>query len=138
MVDAPSTARDVLAEVQALQAIFRKLEGFISAPNEQSAARKSRIQLHDLVLTLTDCVTTFSELEVELGELGAGTNGVTLTTWERTRWAVKDKDIARILRHLQMQKASLGLMLSIYSWFVDHLAFSHRVHSGIARFGPSH
>ena len=138
MVDAPSTTRDILAEVQALQAIFRKLHVFISAPNEQSATRGSRIQLHDLVVTLTDCVTTFSELEVDLKELGAGANGVTLTTWERTKWAVEDKDISRILRHLQMHKASLGLMLSIYLWCVDHPAFPHRVRSKVARFCPSH
>ena len=71
MVDAPSTARDVLAEVKALQAIFRQLDGFISAPSQQSTARKSRIQLHGLVVTLTDCVATFSELEFELKKLGA-------------------------------------------------------------------
>ena len=137
MVDAPSTARDVLAEVHALQAIFRQLDGFISAPNQQSTARKSRIQLHDLVVTLIDCVNTFSELDVELKELGAtdrGTDGVTLTTWERAKWAVKDKDIAKILKRLQMHKASLGLMLSIYSWFVNHPALFRRAHS---RFCPS-
>ena len=132
MVDAPSTARDVLAEVQALQAIFRQLDSFISAPNQQSAARKSRIQLHDLVVTLTDCVTTFSELEVELKKLGAADS-----TWEKTKWAVKDKDIAKILRRLQMHKASLGLMLSIYSWFVYHPAFFRHLHSRIVRFCPS-
>ena len=120
MVDAPSTVRDVLTEVHALKAILRRLNGFVLAPSQQSTARKSRIQLCDLVITLTDCVNTFSELDVELGGLGvAGTGGVTLTAWER----VKDKDIAKILKHLQMHKASLGLMLSIYSWFVYHFAF---------------
>ena len=125
MVDAPSTARDVLAEVHALQAVFRQLDGFISAPNQQSTAQKSRIQLHDFVVTLADCVSTFSKLDVQLKELGAadsqGTDPVTLTTREKARWAMKDKDIAGILRQLQMHKASLGLMLSIYSWFVCRL-----------------
>ena len=115
MADAPSTARDVLTEVHALQAIFRQLHVLTSAPNRQSAARGSRIQLHDLVVTLTGCVKTFSELDVKLKELGAGTDGAALTTFERAKWAVKDGDIAKILRNLQMHKASLGLMLSIYS-----------------------
>ena len=135
MADAPSTARDVLAEVHALQAIFRQLDGFISAPSQQSTARKSRIQLHDLVLTLTDCVKTFSELDLELRRLGAADSRIAdviaLTTWERTKWAMKENNIAKILRHLQMHKASLGLMFSIYSRFVcpfHHPAFFRHVH----------
>lgn len=120
MVDAPSIVRDVLTEVYALNAILRRLDGFMLAPNQQSTARKSRIQLCDLVVTLTDCVNTFSELDMELGGLGgAGTGRVTLTKWER----VKDEDITKILRHLQMHKVSFGLMLSIYSWFVYQFAF---------------
>ena len=122
MADAPSTARDVLAEVHALQAIFRQLDNFISTPDQQSTSRKSRIQLHDLTLTLTDCVKTFSELDLELRLLGAAgsrsTDGIALTTWERTKWAMKENGIAKILRHLQVHKASLGLMFSIYSRFV--------------------
>lgn len=122
MADAPSTARDVLAEVHALQAIFRQLDDFISSLDQQSTTRKSRIQLHDLVVTLTDCVETFSELDLELRRLGAtgsrSTDGIALTAWERTKWAMKGNNIAKILRHLQMQKASLGLMYSICSRFV--------------------
>ena len=85
LYDGRCLARVVLAEVKALQAIFRQLDGFISAPDKQSTARKSRIQLHDLVVTLTDCVTTFSELEFELKKLGAADS-----TRERAKWAVKD------------------------------------------------
>ena len=128
VVDAPSTARDVLAKAQALQAIFRQLVGFISAPSQQSSARMARIQLHDLILTLTGCVRTFSELDVELKGLGAvdyqGADSVALAMWEREKWAIKEGALAKILRYLQMYKGSLGLMLSIYSWSVHHLAFS--------------
>lgn len=126
--DAPGTSRDVLSAVRALQPIFRRLDGVITTPNQQTAAQMSRIQLCDLVIALTDCVNTFSDLDVELKELGAETNGVTLAAWER----LKDKDIARILRHLEMNKASLGLMLSIYSWFVYHPESIRRVHPVIA------
>ena len=132
MVNAPSTARGVLAEAQALQAIFRQLVGFTSAPNQQSGARLSRIQLHDLILILTGCVRTFSELDEELKGLGGadyqGADSVALTKWERAKWAAKDGGIAKILRHLQMHKVSLGLMLSIYSWSVQHLTFSPFLH----------
>ena len=126
--DAHGTSRDVLTAVRALQAIFRRLDGVITPPNQQTTAQKSRIQLCDLVIALTDCVNTFSDLEAKLKELGAGTNGVTLTAWER----VGDGGVAAILRHLQVHEASLGLMLSIYSWFVYHPESICRVHPAIA------
>ena len=120
MADAPSTARDVLTEVRALQAIFHQLHVFTSASNRQSASQGSRIQLRDLAVTLTGCIRTFSELDVKLRELGTGTDGhgAALTTFEKARWAMGHRDIVRVLRNLQMHKTSLGLMVSIYSWFV--------------------
>ncbi|KAI5845937.1 hypothetical protein BZA05DRAFT_142611 [Tricharina praecox] len=67
--DAPSTVRNVLTEVQALNGIFHQLSDFINHFDEQSMAQKSKISVEHLVITLTGCVCTFSELDAELENL---------------------------------------------------------------------
>jgi len=120
VADAPSTARNVLAEVQALHAIFRQLDDFIVDFTQQSMTRKSRIYVEDLVCTLTGCVCTFSELDKELESLKTDdSDGSQFTAWNSMKWATKDQGLATILRNLQMHKTSLSLMLSVYTWYVD-------------------
>ncbi|KAI5850887.1 hypothetical protein BZA05DRAFT_399098, partial [Tricharina praecox] len=117
-IDAPSTVRNVLAEVQALHGIFRQLDDFIVNFAQQSMTRKSRIAIDDLVVILTGCVCTFSELDGELKgvktDYAYGTKHQ-LGAWDRVKWAAKDQDIAKILRNLQMHKTSLSLLLSVYT-----------------------
>ena len=124
-VDASATARNVLAEVESLLGIFRQLDDFVVNFADQSMARKSRIYVDDLVVALTGCVCTFSELDRELEGLRMddGAHGALKNrfgAWRSVKWAVKDQDIAKILRNLQMHKTSLNLLLSIYTWLVLH------------------
>ena len=119
MADAPQTAQTVLREVQTLQIIFRQLQGLISDRGQQTISGRERICLDDLVATLTGCVCVFSELDGALESLGAQ-EGQDFTVWDKTKWALKEENIEKILRDLQMNKSSLQWMLTIYSWFVTH------------------
>ena len=117
-VDAPSTARNVLVEVEALHGIFHQLSDFIAHIDEHSDAQTSSTYVPHLVITLTGCVCTFSELDAELASLNTdGGDGPKseLGAWDRVKWASKEQDIAKILRNLQMHKSSLNLFLSVYT-----------------------
>ena len=123
MADAPQSVQNVLREVQALQAIFRQLQGLISDQGQQSISRRERICLDDLVATLAGCVCVFSELDRALESLGAQdvTIGRNFKVWDKMKWAVKEESIEVILRNLQMNKNSLQNMLCIYLWFVTRI-----------------
>jgi len=136
--DAPSTARNVLAEVKALDNIFRQLEEFIDNFADQSMAGKSRINVEDLVVTLTGCVCTYSELDRELERLRTDDDPRSrFGIWDSGKWAANDSDIAKILRNLQMHKASLNLLLSLYTWLVYGTAPNSRAQK-ISSLSPSH
>ena len=128
--DAPTTARNVLSEIRALHVIFRQLQNFITHFTEQSMSRKSRIYVDDLVITLTGCVCTFSELDKELeclrteGDEAGNRDDPQFSTWDRVKWAAKEQSLLRMLENLQMHKNSLTLLLSIYTWCVTVPVFS--------------
>ncbi|KAI5850901.1 hypothetical protein BZA05DRAFT_453445, partial [Tricharina praecox] len=75
-IDAPSTVRNVLAEVQALHGIFRQLDDFIVNFAQQSMTRKSRIAIDDLMhktslsllLSVYTCSST-QKLQNDMAEL---------------------------------------------------------------------
>lgn len=70
--------------------------------------------VEQVLVTLTGCVLTFSELEDILTELKI--DG-TMDTLDRINWARKESKIAGIISRLQNHKASLNLMLTILQWF---------------------
>ena len=68
----------------------------------------------------------FSELDGALDSLGAQdghTVGQNFTAWDKTKWAAKEKNIEKILGHLQMNKISLQNMLTLYLWFVARISY---------------
>jgi len=119
MADASTTARSVLDEAQALQAIFHHLQDFIFDFSEESDDQRSMISVNHLIAILTSCVCTFTDLEKILDRLNANDNsGSVVSTWARIKWAYKDKDLNRILGDLQKHKSSLNLLLTIITWYV--------------------
>lgn len=118
--DAPNMAANVVTECRALNAIFTQVNDFISDQDQQSIARKSRISLNYLAVALTGCVTAFSELDRVLRSLGApmddsDNSDYQFTFFDKLKWKVKEKNIEKILRNMQMHKASLNFMVDIYS-----------------------
>jgi hypothetical protein len=117
--EASTTARNVLAEAKALQAIFHQLQEFILTFEDGSSDRKSMTSVNQLVATLTGCVCTFTDLVKVLENLNANWDaGSALSLWRRTKWACKDRDLTRILSDLQNHKSSLNILLTIINWSV--------------------
>lgn len=111
---APKLAQTVLSEVNGLSAILTQLQTYLLGTASLSKSRASLILVEQVIVTLTECVTTFSELE---NALGTSRNDVDMGTLDRIRWAMKESKISDIQGRLQSNKASLTLMLTILQWY---------------------
>jgi Fungal N-terminal domain of STAND proteins len=114
MKDVPRLIDHVLSEVKEveifLSAIQKFLLGIASAPRRRIAL----IQLDQLIVTLTEAVLTFSELEALVTPLAAKSK---TSSMERLKWAWKEDAVSNIMQRLQRHKSSLSLMLNIVQWF---------------------
>ena len=68
--------------------------------------------MEQVIVTLTECVITFSELEDVLG------TSKDMGVLDRIKWAMRESKISEIQRRLQSDKSLLTLMLTILHWFV--------------------
>src|SRR4051812_28876466 len=87
--DAHKIAISVYSEVNRIRAVLHSLQNFLTSLSNPSAspARAGLIQVDQLVVTFTDGVLIFSELETMLGPLKMGSEGSQLQIWQRLQWA---------------------------------------------------
>ena len=97
-----------------MTAIFRHLDTFITDSDNHRHANTSDIAVDDLVVIVTGCLCSFSELEALLQ--GCSTDepkGPQLNLWDRARWAAKEPELTRALANLQSHKTSINLLLML-------------------------
>ncbi|KAI9713740.1 MAG: hypothetical protein M1812_006578 [Candelaria pacifica] len=107
---APKLAQITLTEVNDIKAILTHLQAFLLGTATASRDRASLILVEQVIVTLTGCVTTFSELDEILNDL---TTDGAMSSLDRVKWAMKESSIAAIVQRLQTHKASITLMLTI-------------------------
>lgn len=113
---APELARTVLDEVNGLSAILSQLQTYLLGAASASRSRVSLILVEQVIVTLAECVTTFSELEDVL-EIGRIKNDLKII--DRIKWAMNESKVSDIQLRLQRNKTSLSLMLTILQWLVS-------------------
>lgn len=113
--DAPKLAREVLAELLEITAFVRSLQMFINKTPDSERQNEYLIQIDDLVLIMTGCVLTYSELEQTMDSLGLESD---TKKFNRTKWMWHQSSIQRILGRLQSYKRTLSVMLEILQWYV--------------------
>lgn len=104
--DAPGLVRDVMAEVNSVNSVICGLQTFLRGNTPRgsgSREREAMITVENLVVTLTGCVHTFSELSTEVNSLEF-----------REGWGVKEEIMSRLFQRLQTHNSSLTLMLAIF------------------------
>ena len=109
---APKLAQTVLADINGLNAVLSHLQTYLLGNKTPSKSRASLILVEQVIVTLAECVMTFSELEDVLG------TSKDMGVLDRIKWVMKESKISEIQRRLQSDKASLTLMLTILQWFV--------------------
>ena len=113
---APKLEQTVLAEVNSLSSVLGHLQTYILGLSTSSKSRTSLILVEQVIVTLADCVTTFSELEAVLGTARIESE---LRILDRVKWATKESKVTDIQGRLQSNKSSLTLMLTILSWYAS-------------------
>lgn len=111
---APESARDILLEVSTISAYLSQLQSFLLDTAEMSRSRTSLLMVEQVLVCLTDCVSTFSELEEILDNLGATRQP--MRKIDQFIWAFKEGVISKVLGRLQATKQYLNLMLTILTW----------------------
>ena len=92
---APKLAQTVLADINGLSAVLSHLQTYLLGNKTPSKSRASLILVEQVIVTLTECVITFSELEDVLG------TSKDMGVLDRIKWAMKESKIFEIQRRLQ-------------------------------------
>ncbi|MCJ1250843.1 hypothetical protein MMC30_008071 [Trapelia coarctata] len=113
---APQSIRHVLTEVTGISTCLSELQAFLLGTREVPRSRSTMLMVEQIIVTLTGCVTAFSDLEKTLEPLKTSQP---LRILDRIRWGLREeKSIGRILARLQVTKTSLNLMLTTLTWYI--------------------
>lgn len=111
--NAPKEMQSVKSTVETIRTVLLQLQTILLGRENISRKRTSLILVEQVVITLSACVTTFSELDVFVGALQSDE---TLGLMDRIRWGTKTTTIKEHLQKLEMHKSSLTLMMTILTW----------------------
>ena len=118
-VDGPgqssASARNILREVSGTYACLQQLQGFLLGREAATRSRRSLIMIEQIVVSFTDCVSVFSELEQTLDSLQTAEH---MGVLDRLKWSLKENAISKLLIRLQSAKASMNFMLNILTWYI--------------------
>lgn len=113
VLGAPGVARNLMQEMNDIEAALHSLQAYISGRAQLSAERGALIQLEHVLTTLTGCVTTYSDLQRIVDGLDTRPE---MSTMAKLKWSHQESTISLVLQRLQNHKLSLTLMLTIIQW----------------------
>ncbi|KAF7549688.1 hypothetical protein G7046_g8266 [Stylonectria norvegica] len=108
--DAPKQADRLFWEVNDINGALGLLQSYVNGRLKGSVERVDLIHIEQLVVTLTTCVKTYSDLQRIIDGLNVHP---TMGLLDRLKWTRQQSEINRIMHQLQCQKASLTLILTI-------------------------
>jgi hypothetical protein len=111
---APKDMQNLKSTVDTIRSVLLQLQLLLLGRAKVDRQRTSLILVEQVVITLSACVTTFSELDVFVGSLDSDNK---LGLMDRIRWATKAATIQEHLKKLEMHKSSLTLMMTILTWY---------------------
>jgi hypothetical protein len=113
--DAPQFIDQILSEVNDLKTSRSAMHRLLGRLGSARRGRIALIRIDQLVVTLTEAVLTFSDLETKIAPFAISSNPSLVG---RAKLAWNDDDIMRVVDRLQWYKPSLSLMLNILQWCV--------------------
>lgn len=113
---APEEIKNVKSTVDTIRSVLLQLQMLLLGRVKVDRERTSLILVDQIVITLSACVATFSELDVFLGSLASDAK---LGIMDRIRWGTKTSTIDEHLQKLERHKSSLTLMMTILTWYGD-------------------
>lgn len=110
---APTSFRNIIAEVSALSVCLAQLAPILQGTEQAPRSRKAAISVGQVVVVDTSCVLTLSELEKILDTFKLDQP---MSTPNKIRWARTEPTIVGILDRIRASKGSLNLILTILIW----------------------
>jgi hypothetical protein len=111
--DAPKEIKDVKLTVDTIKAVLLQLQMMLLGRINVNQQRTSLILVDQIVITLSACVSSFSDLDVFIEALGSDES---LGLLDRMWWATKASTIKEHMQKLETHKSSLTLMMTILTW----------------------
>lgn len=110
---APKSAQAVFTEVKDITAALAQLQSYLAGLGQAKPARKPLLSMENIIVTVTGCLTTYSELEVITKKCF---DKQPMGVFTRLEWLLREMDVNKIINRLQNHKSSLILMLTILQW----------------------
>ena len=117
--DAPSILLTVYTEVNEFRLILSSLQSLLEKLPTFSPIRRELIQIDHFIVTLTDSVLVFSELNPLIKPLQAA-YGALLPFHIRIQWSVKRSEASNVVARLQKHKIAIALMMDILQRYPSH------------------
>ena len=110
---APKLAQNVLIEVSDVSACLNQLQRYLQSALHTSSSQEQLLMVEQLVVTLSNCVLIFSELEEKVDSLKPTEP---MQPWKLAQWLFKEQAISALMVRMQQSKLSLSLMLTTLTW----------------------
>ena len=123
--NAPKSIHRIKDEVEGFRTTVSQLQEFVLRRQSTSNSRYAMVLVDQLVVVLTGCVLTFSELEVFVTSLRADQD---TRVWDRIRWVTKSSAATDLLARVQNHKLSIVTMMTV----LDSYAYLGRSHHALA------
>lgn len=110
---ASKAVQDVAQEVTGIAICLEQLQSFLHGTVTASRSRTSMIMIDQILVVMTGCVTTFSELQETLDKLDLDQPRRAV---DKLKWAMKEQSKSKFLFRLERCQTSLNLMLTTLTW----------------------
>jgi hypothetical protein len=111
--NAPKEITEMKLCVDTIRSVLSQLQLMLLGRAKVNSRRTSLILVDQIVVTLSGCVSIFSDLDIFVEVLGSD-HGLGLM--DRFRWASRASTIQEHLQKLEMHKTTLTLMVTILTW----------------------
>jgi hypothetical protein len=111
--NAPREIKEMKSSVDGIRTVLSQLQLMLIGKSQVGRNRTSLILVEQIVITLSACVTTFSDLDVFVESLGTDAN---MGLLDRLRWVTKTSTIQEHMQKLEVHKSTLPLMMTILTW----------------------
>jgi hypothetical protein len=111
--DAPGAVFSALSEVKTTNAAIAALQELILKITSISMNRRALIGLEPLLVTLSETVLKFEELDALMAPFADPSQ---VSWWIQWKWFRYERKVARVVERLQSHKNSIQLMLNILQW----------------------
>lgn len=112
--DSPSSAKYILNQLTGLVEDLKRMQEYLPGSDRISLICRPYISLEHIIVPLTVCVVTFSELE----KLVDGFQTQDDCVLDAAKWSEREEDISKLAERMRSQKLALDLLLHTISWYV--------------------